>query len=266
MILVGSFLLCSLAFAAKADGMIIRAVDSTGTIDPISGYIEFTPTSFSDTHFVAGFQGELAFTVPETRIWWWVKVVIIVVRVVKIIVDTPEPAYCVLPTLDYMTEGTHSGTCDIVGTCGQFHSTYNRTPDSIIIIYGIDFPDPLPEVSGISYASGLILKVSDSLCHETGIIIEGIEPSGTCNSTVIMNIGSPLISEYEGPERTMVWDTVVITSDTTASFSGTTVTYVGTTAVIPTLTEWGLIILGVLLLGWMAWMIVRRRRRVTIGI
>jgi hypothetical protein len=34
---------------------------------------------------------------------------------------------------------------------------------------------------------------------------------------------------------------------------------------IPTLTEWGLIIFCVLLFGWMAWVIVRRRRRVTIS-
>ena len=35
---------------------------------------------------------------------------------------------------------------------------------------------------------------------------------------------------------------------------------------IPTLTEWGMIIFCVLLFGWMAWVIVRRRRRVTIGV
>ncbi len=34
---------------------------------------------------------------------------------------------------------------------------------------------------------------------------------------------------------------------------------------IPTLTEWGMIIFCVLLFGWMTWMIVRRRRIVTIG-
>jgi hypothetical protein len=33
---------------------------------------------------------------------------------------------------------------------------------------------------------------------------------------------------------------------------------------IPTLTEWGMIIFCVLLFGWMAWVIVRRRRRVTV--
>ena len=33
---------------------------------------------------------------------------------------------------------------------------------------------------------------------------------------------------------------------------------------IPTLTEWGMIIFCVLLFGWMAWVIVRRRKRVTI--
>ncbi|MCX6830385.1 MAG: IPTL-CTERM sorting domain-containing protein [candidate division Zixibacteria bacterium] len=33
---------------------------------------------------------------------------------------------------------------------------------------------------------------------------------------------------------------------------------------IPTLTEWGLIIFSVLLLGWMAWAVVRRRRGVTV--
>ncbi len=37
-------------------------------------------------------------------------------------------------------------------------------------------------------------------------------------------------------------------------------------AVIPTLTEWGLIIFAVLLVGFMTWVVVRRRRRVTIGI
>jgi CHASE2 domain-containing sensor protein len=35
---------------------------------------------------------------------------------------------------------------------------------------------------------------------------------------------------------------------------------------IPTLTEWGMIIFCALLFGWMAWVIVRRRRRVTIGV
>jgi hypothetical protein len=34
---------------------------------------------------------------------------------------------------------------------------------------------------------------------------------------------------------------------------------------IPTLTEWGMIIFCVLLFGWMAWVIVRRRKRVTIS-
>ena len=38
------------------------------------------------------------------------------------------------------------------------------------------------------------------------------------------------------------------------------------TGVIPTLTEWGMIIFCVLLFGWMAWVIVRRRKRVTAGI
>ncbi|MCX6829515.1 MAG: IPTL-CTERM sorting domain-containing protein [candidate division Zixibacteria bacterium] len=37
-------------------------------------------------------------------------------------------------------------------------------------------------------------------------------------------------------------------------------------APIPTLTEWGLIIFAVLLVGFMTWVVVRRRRRVTIGI
>ena len=35
---------------------------------------------------------------------------------------------------------------------------------------------------------------------------------------------------------------------------------------IPTLTEWGMIIFCVLLFGWMAWVIVRRRRRATIRV
>jgi len=35
---------------------------------------------------------------------------------------------------------------------------------------------------------------------------------------------------------------------------------------IPTLTEWGLIIFAVLLSAWMAWMFLRRRRRVTVSI
>jgi len=34
---------------------------------------------------------------------------------------------------------------------------------------------------------------------------------------------------------------------------------------IPTLTEWGIIIFTVLLLGWMAWAIVRRRNKATVG-
>jgi hypothetical protein len=35
---------------------------------------------------------------------------------------------------------------------------------------------------------------------------------------------------------------------------------------IPTLTEWGLIIFGVLLIGWMAWAVMRRKRRAMAGI
>jgi len=35
---------------------------------------------------------------------------------------------------------------------------------------------------------------------------------------------------------------------------------------IPTLTEWGLIIFSVLLVGWMTWMLIRRRQSVKIGI
>jgi hypothetical protein len=35
---------------------------------------------------------------------------------------------------------------------------------------------------------------------------------------------------------------------------------------VPTLTEWGFIIFTVLLLGWMAWVIMRRRRTVKVGI
>ncbi|MBU8933051.1 MAG: IPTL-CTERM sorting domain-containing protein [candidate division Zixibacteria bacterium] len=38
------------------------------------------------------------------------------------------------------------------------------------------------------------------------------------------------------------------------------------TAKIPTLTEWGFIIFSVLLVGWMGWVIVRRRRTMTVGI
>lgn len=36
-------------------------------------------------------------------------------------------------------------------------------------------------------------------------------------------------------------------------------------AVIPTLTEWGMIIFCALLFAWMAWVLVRRRKRITIG-
>ena len=35
--------------------------------------------------------------------------------------------------------------------------------------------------------------------------------------------------------------------------------------VIPTLGEWGLIILGVFLAGWMGWMIMRRKQKATAG-
>jgi hypothetical protein len=35
--------------------------------------------------------------------------------------------------------------------------------------------------------------------------------------------------------------------------------------VVPTLTEWGMIIFGVLLAGWMGWMVKRRRNKVTAG-
>jgi hypothetical protein len=38
------------------------------------------------------------------------------------------------------------------------------------------------------------------------------------------------------------------------------------TDTVPTLTEWGFIIFTVLLLGWMAWMVVRRRQTVKVGI
>jgi hypothetical protein len=35
---------------------------------------------------------------------------------------------------------------------------------------------------------------------------------------------------------------------------------------IPTLSEWGMIIFCVLLFGWMAWMVVRRRKRATVSV
>lgn len=34
---------------------------------------------------------------------------------------------------------------------------------------------------------------------------------------------------------------------------------------IPTLSEWGMIIFGVALAGWMAWMVLRRKQKATIG-
>ena len=44
------------------------------------------------------------------------------------------------------------------------------------------------------------------------------------------------------------------------------ITDLGPCGDIPTLTEWGLMIFCALRFGWMAWVIVRRRRRVTVGI
>ena len=36
-------------------------------------------------------------------------------------------------------------------------------------------------------------------------------------------------------------------------------------ASVPTLTEWGMIIFGVALAGWMAWMIFRRKQSLTVS-
>jgi len=51
---------------------------------------------------------------------------------------------------------------------------------------------------------------------------------------------------------------VTIQGDTAVYFTNEAV--LGSWDVIPTLTEWGLIIFAVLLIGWMAWTIVRRRK------
>jgi hypothetical protein len=53
---------------------------------------------------------------------------------------------------------------------------------------------------------------------------------------------------------------------TTAGCSFNPTIYLVPASSIPTLTEWGLIIFGLLLAGWMGWMIVRRRNKVTAGI
>jgi hypothetical protein len=55
------------------------------------------------------------------------------------------------------------------------------------------------------------------------------------------------------------------TSDSGISFVGVTA-FVSGVNPIPTLSEWGLIIFAVLLVGFMTWVVIRRRRRVTIGI
>lgn len=44
------------------------------------------------------------------------------------------------------------------------------------------------------------------------------------------------------------------------------VTYVVSSGVVPTLTEWGMIIFSVLLFGWMARVMIRRRKSVRVGI
>ena len=57
-------------------------------------------------------------------------------------------------------------------------------------------------------------------------------------------------------------------TDTVLMFpmAGTVGTISHTQTTIPTLNEWGMIIFCVLLFGWMAWMVVRRKRSVTVGI
>jgi LPXTG-motif cell wall-anchored protein len=156
--------------------------------------------------------------------------------------------------------GTFSGSCDVVGSCGQFHSTLDCNPDSIKFIYDFDFPDTTLELSGGAYASGTTYKVSDNQCHEMGKLIEYTVPSGACSSAVTIDIFSPLITGYEGPEKTTLSYTIVHTSDTTFSFSGTATTLIGLSAAIPTLTEWGMIIFGVVLLGFISWVFFKRRK------
>lgn len=57
--------------------------------------------------------------------------------------------------------------------------------------------------------------------------------------------------------------------DTVVIDSGSTVTVTGHHLIgepIPTLTEWGIIVFCVLLVGWMAWTFVRLRRRAIVGV
>jgi len=64
---------------------------------------------------------------------------------------------------------------------------------------------------------------------------------------------SVLLYDYNDPSTEVGWLTDVYV-------------YPATVVPIPTLTEWGLIIFCALLFGWMAWMVVRRKRTVTAGI
>lgn len=61
---------------------------------------------------------------------------------------------------------------------------------------------------------------------------------------------------------------VCLDSTPTQPIEGALITILveGETIPIPTLTEWGMIIFSVLLFGWMAWVIVRRRKRITAGV
>jgi hypothetical protein len=120
---------------------------------------------------------------------------------------------------------------------------------------------------------GCIENASISPCpgeafEDCGTIIQGVE----CRLFDSDNFGVYVVTTFAGFN---VGDRVLVTGTynpycVTVCMQGDgcieNATVVPCPYAIPTLTEWGLIIFSTLLFAWMAWMLVRRRRRATVGV
>jgi hypothetical protein len=259
-ILTWLFFLFPLALLSEAESIYLH-VSWPESLLVVDGYIDYTTVSWSDTHHTSSFSGNLqAHETGKARRICWEQLA----KSLKNLLDW-RPRWPFLggpPTLTYLTGGYFTGECNIAGPCGQFFSTFTSTPDTFSLVFSCTVPDSvIPGTSGSCYASGLTWQSQPGVAEESAVLVERIEPDLVCTSLVAMTVYYDPTIQLEAQQRTTVWDTLVFTSDTTFTVSGVATVQL-VRAPIPTLTEWGLIIFGVVLLGFITWVFLRRRKAV----
>lgn len=137
------------------------------------------------------------------------------------------------------------------------------TPDSAEFTYESIATGPEFESTAECSSFGILQEVQPGHAVENAdLVIEDI--FSVCTSTVIISSHYDSTIHLTAAEHKTCNYTIVLTSDSTVTVTGeVTVTLV---SVIPTLTEWGMIIFIVLLLGFMAWTMLRKRRAATLRI